>query len=160
LYDIGCYAIVAARWFLDAEPVRVAALTDIDPDFGTDRLTSGLIDFGDGGMCTFQVSTQTVYHQRVHVYGSVGRLEITIPFNQPPDAPTVYLLHEGQSVDGLDARRVEVPATDQYTAQGEAFSRRVREEAPSPAHLLDAMANMRVIDAVFRSARSGAFESV
>lgn len=160
LYDIGCYAIVAARWFLDADPVRVSALTDIDPTFGTDRVTSAILDFGGGRMCTFQVSTQAVYHQRVHVYGTTGRLEITIPFNQPQDDPVVYLLHEGQSADGLDARRFVVPTNDQYTSQGEAFSRRVRTQAPTTAPLLDAMTNMRIIDAVFRSAASGRFEDV
>jgi predicted dehydrogenase len=101
-----------------------------------------------------------VFHQRVNVYGTDGRLEITIPFNQPQNDPVTYLLHEGQSADGLDARRIEVPANDQYTSQGEAFSLRVRNEAPTPAPLLDAMTNMRIIDAVFRSAESGRFETV
>ena len=160
LYDIGCYAIVAARWFLDAEPVRVAAVCDTDPQFGTDRLTSALLDFGDGRTCTFSVSTQSVYHQRVHVYGDAGRLEITIPFNQLLDAPMVYLTHEGQSVDGLDATQHVVATNDQYTSQGEAFSLRVRNEQPTDGPLRDAMSNMAVIDAIFRAARSGTFENV
>ena len=160
MYDIGCYAIVAARWFMSADPARVSALIDVDPTFGTDRMTSAILDFGDGRMCTFQVGTQSVYHQRVHVFGTMGRLEITIPFNQPQDAPVVYLLHEGQSTAGLDARQVVVPTNDQYTSQGEAFSQRVRTESPTTAPLLDAMMNMRVIDAVFRSANSGRFETV
>jgi predicted dehydrogenase len=111
-------------------------------------------------MCTFQVGTQSVFHQRVNVYGTDGRLEITIPFNQPQNDPITYLLHEGQSADGLDARRIEVPTNDQYTSQGEAFSLRVRNEAPTTGPLLDAMTNMRIIDAVFRSAESGRFETV
>ncbi len=160
LYDIGCYAVVAARWFLDAEPHRVAAVCDVDPTFGTDRLTSALMDFGDGRTCTFSVSTQSVYHQRVHVYGSTGRLEITIPFNQLLDAPMVYLTHEGQSVDGLDAERHEVATNDQYMSQGEAFSLRVRNEQPTDGPLRDAMVNMGIIDAVFRSAQSGMFETI
>jgi predicted dehydrogenase len=160
LYDIGCYAIVAARWFMDADPVRVCALIDRDPTFGTDRVTSAILDFGDGRMCTFQVGTQTVFHQRVNVYGTDGRLEITIPFNQPQNDPVTYLLHEGQSVDGLDARRVVVATNDQYTSQGEAFSLRVRNESPTTAPLRDAMMNMRIIDAVFRSAECGRFEQV
>ncbi len=160
LYDIGCYAIVAARWFLGADPVRVAAVMDLDPAFGTDRLTSAILDFGDGRTCTLQVSTQSVFHQRVNVYGTAARLELTIPFNHPLEDQVVYLLHDGQSVDGLDAERIVVPANDQYTSQGEAFSRRVRNEQPTTAPLLDAKVNMTVIDAVFRSARSGQFEAV
>lgn len=160
LYDIGCYTIVAARWFMDAEPIRVAATMTIDPEFGTDRLTTALLDFGDGRTCTMQVSTQTVAHQRVHVFGYRARLEIAIPFNQPTEGPTTYLLHDGSSTHGLDATAVEVPAADQYALQAAAFCRRVREEAPTTAPLLDAIANMKVIDAVFRSAAGGAFEQV
>jgi predicted dehydrogenase len=160
LYDIGCYAIVASRWFLEADPVRVAAVADIDPTFGTDRLTSALLDFGDGRTGNFSVSTQSVPHQRVHVFGTSGRLEITIPFNQPQDEPTVYLVHHGQTAAGLDVEVHEVPTSDQYTLQGEAFSRRVREEQPTTSHLLDAVTNMRIIDAVFASVKSGRFETV
>jgi len=160
LYDIGCYAIVAARWFLDGDPVRVAAVIDLDPVFGTDRLTSALLDFGDGRTCTFSVSTQSVYHQRVNIYGTEGRLEITIPFNQPQDAPCIYLTHHGETVHGLDAVRHEVATNDQYTSQAEAFSKRVREEEPTDGPLRDAMTNMAIIDAVFRSARSGRFEPI
>lgn len=160
LYDIGCYAVVAARWFLEAEPVRVAAVCDVDPVFGTDRLTSALMDFGGGRTCTFAVSTQSVNHQRVHVFGTAGRLEITIPFNQPLDDEVTYLTHDGASVDGLDATRHVVAVNDQYTSQGEAFSRRVRNEEPTDGPLRDAMANMAIIDAIFRSAKSGSFELV
>lgn len=152
LYDIGCYAIAASRWFLESEPVRVAAVTDVDPKFGTDRLTSALLDFGDGRTSTFSVSTQSVRHQRVHIIGTKGRLEITIPFNQPTDEPAVYLFHDGQSADGLDAVRNEVPIADQYALQAEAFSARVRYERPTAAPLRDAMLNARVIEAVQRSA--------
>ncbi len=160
MYDIGCYAVVAARWFFEAEPVRVAALMDIDPTFCTDRLTSGIFDFGDGRSCTFSVSTQAVYHQRVQIHGSDARLEMTIPFNPLGDAPAIYLTHRGESIDGLDAERHVVPANNQYTSQGEAFSRRVREEAPTDAPLRDALTNMGIIDAVFRAASSGRFETI
>jgi predicted dehydrogenase len=160
MYDIGCYAVVATRWFMEAEPVRVAAVADLDPTFGTDRLTSALIDMGDGRTSTLTVSTQTVSYQRVHVIGTLGRVEIAVPFNQPPDEPGVYVQHDGSDLFGFDAPRTETAAVDQYTLQGEAFSRRVREDAPSDRYLRDAMANMAVIDAIFASAKSGRFETV
>ena len=160
MYDIGCYAIVAARWFMDAEPTRVAAVIDRDPTFGTDRVTSGIFDFGDGRTCTFAVSTQSVNHQRMHVYGTEGRLEITIPFNQLQDDAMVYFTHFGTSVDGLDPTRHHVAMTDQYQAQGDAFSRRVRTETPTDAPLRDAITNMHILDAVFRAAASGRFETI
>lgn len=160
MYDIGCYAVVASRWFMDAEPKRVAAVCDRDPKFGTDRLTSGLLDYGDGRTCTFSVSTQSVNHQRVHVFGTDGRIEITLPFNQPLEDPAIYLTHDGSTPTGLDAVRHEIPTADQYTCQGEAFSLRVRNESPTDAPLRDAMTNMRIIDAVFRATQSGTFEAI
>jgi predicted dehydrogenase len=160
LYDIGCYTIVAARWFLEADPVRVAAVIDRDPTFGTDRLTSALFDFGDGRTASISASTQSVYHQRVQIYGTAGRVEITVPFNQPQTDPVTYFTHDGSSVAGLEAARFDVPANDQYASQADAFCRRVRNETPTDAPLRDAMANMAAIDAVFASADSGRFEPI
>jgi predicted dehydrogenase len=160
LYDIGCYPIVAARWFLEADPVRVAAVIDRDPSFGTDRLTSALLDFGDGRTCSLSASTQSVYHQRVQIYGTKARIEITIPFNQPQTDPTIYFIHDGSSVGGLDATRVEVATNDQYASQADAFCKRVREETPTDGPLRDAMVNMSVIDAIFLAATTGRFEPI
>ena len=50
------------------------------------------------------------------------------------------------------------PICDQYTLQGDAFSLAVRGAAPLPHGIDDAILNMRVIDALFRSARSGNWE--
>lgn len=160
MYDIGCYAVVATRWFLEREPVRVSALADRDPQFGTDRLFSGLVDMGSGLAVTFHVSTQSVPHQRVHLYGTDGRLEITIPFNQPQEAPTTYLSHDGSTLDGLDAIQTVVPTADQYMLLAEDFGRQVRHESPTSAGLDDAIRNARVIDALFRAEKSGSFEVV
>ena len=161
MYDIGCYAVVATRWFMEAEPVRVAALADLDPTFHTDRLTSALLDMGDGRISTFSVSTQTTGYQRVHVLGTKGRIEVTVPFNQEPDEPGIYLVHDGSThLNGLDAPRFETEVVDQYMVQGEAFGQRIRNEVPTDSWVRDAMANMRVIDAVFASAKTGQFVNV
>lgn len=161
LYDIGCYAIVAGRWFFEAEPVRAAGMADKDPKFKTDRLFSALLDFGKGRPLAFSVATQSVVHQRVHVFGTEGRIEISIPFNQPQDEPTVYLMHDGLSLHGLDAKKFTVPTADQYQLQAEYYSKLIRSgEKPSPRRLEDAIRNMRVIDALFKSVKSGRFEKV
>ena len=108
----------------------------------------------------FSASTQCVPHQRVDVFGTTARLQIIVPFNQPPSEPTVYLVDHGRSVWASDAERHEVATNDQYTSLGEAFSRQVREATPTDASVRDAMANMRIIDAVFRSAALGSFERI
>jgi predicted dehydrogenase len=54
---------------------------------------------------------------------------------------------------------VTFPAVDQYALQAEGFARAIRGEAPVPVSLEDAIGNMAVIDALFRSAESGRWES-
>jgi predicted dehydrogenase len=160
LYDIGCYAIVAGRFFFDAEPARGLALIDRDPAFRTDRLTSGLVDFGDGRRLDFTVSTQIAPHQRLQLCGSKGRIEIHIPVNAPQGAPTRISIDDCSSLEGTGISTETLPASDQYQLQGEAFSRAVRGEIALPYGIEDAIANMRVIDALFRSERSGRWEDV
>jgi predicted dehydrogenase len=158
LYDIGCYAILTARYIFGAEPTRVAATMDVDPVMGTDRLVSGLAEFPGGRQLSFVCGTQTAPHQHVAIAGDKGRIEIAIPFNAPPDRPTAITIDSGADFFGGGARREEFPICDQYTLQGDAFSRAVTGEAPLAYPIEDAIANMRVIDAFFRSAKSGGWE--
>jgi predicted dehydrogenase len=160
LYDIGCYAIVAGRYFLDSEPTRGIALVDRDPVFGTDRLTSALLDFGDGRRLDFTVSTQIAPQQRLTLCGTKGRIELPIPVNAPQGAKTRLLIDDCSALDGSGIVTETLPESDQYQLQGEAFSRAVRGEAPLQFGVEDAIANMRAIDALFRSERSGRWESV
>ena len=160
LYDIGCYAIVAGRFFFQAEPVRGIALVDRDPGFRTDRLTSALIDFGEGRRLDFTVSTQIAPHQRLQLCGSKGRIEIPIPVNAPQGAATRISIDDCSSLEGTGIVTETLPPSDQYQLQGEAFSRAVRGEIQLPYGVEDAIANMRVIDALFRSERSGRWEDV
>ena len=158
LYDIGCYAISTARYVFSAEPTRVIAALDVDPAFGTDRLASALIEFPGGRHLTFTCATQLSAHQRVTIVGETGRVEIAVPFNAPPDRPTRITIDSGADLVGGGARVEEFPPCDQYTLQGDAFSRAILGEAPLEFPIEDAIANMRVIDAAFRSARGGGWE--
>ncbi|MFL6662180.1 MAG: Gfo/Idh/MocA family protein, partial [Rhizobacter sp.] len=160
LYDIGCYAIVAGRWFFEADPERVVAAIERDPRFGTDRMASALLDFGHGRQLAFTVSTQSARYQRVQVVGTKGRLEIEIPFNAPPDKPCRYWIADDVALDASGTREFTLPVADQYQLQAEAFSRAVRQERPDARGLDDAVANLRVIDALFASGKSGRFEPV
>ena len=158
LYDIGCYAILTARYIFGAEPTRVVTTIDWDPKFKTDRLTSALLEFPGGRQLSFTVGTQSSLHQRVTIMGGEGRIEVMIPFNAPIDRPTEIVIDPGADLVG-GGRRIETfPICDQYTLQGDAFSRAIVDEAKLEFGIEDAIANMRVIDALFRSAKSGAWE--
>ena len=155
LYDIGCYAVAAGRWFFEAEPQQVAALIDTDPAFQTDRLASGLLGFAGGGQLTFSVGTQCARFQRLQLVGGSGHIEIEIPFNAPEAEPCRYGI---QRTGSAELHTVTLPAADQYQLQCEAFSHAVRHDAPTAAGLDDAVLNLRVIEALFASGRSGRFE--
>jgi predicted dehydrogenase len=158
LMDIGCYPVVLSRFLFEAEPTRVVASIELDPEFGTDRLTSALLEFPGGGQSGFTCSTQLVPFQRTQVLGTRGRIEVEIPVNAPPDRPCRIFIDDGRDVfgGGIEVRTFEV--CNQYTLQADEVSRAIREGRPAPVPLEDAVANMKVIDALFRSARSGAWE--
>lgn len=159
LMDIGCYPIHVARYIFGEEPRRVVSLVERDPEMGIDRLTSAILEF-PSGQATFTCSTQLSAAQRVHIFGTKGRLELEIPFNAPPDQPTRILLDDGSAAPAAGGEVIEFPAVDQYTLQGDAFSSAVVARTHPPVPLEDAIRNMEVIDAIFRSGRTGSWEAV
>jgi predicted dehydrogenase len=159
LYDIGVYPIVAARFLFEAEPTRVAAQIERDPSFKTDRLTSALLAF-EAGQALFVCSTQLVPYQRMQIFGTKGRIEIEIPFNAPPDRPCRIFVDDGSQLADASAETMSFDVTDQYGLQGDAFAQAIRAGTPLEFPLETAVANMRVVDAIFRAADSGRWESV
>ncbi len=141
LMDIGCYPVTLSRMIFGSEPLRVVSSVERDPDFGTDRLTSAILDYPQG-QCVFSCSTQLNPYQRVIIFGTKGRVEIEIPFNAPPDKPTRILVEPG----GVE----EFPICDQYTIQGDLFSRAILEDGPVPVSIEDALGNMLAIESVFK----------
>ncbi len=155
LMDIGCYTISSARFIFGAEPRRVMGMVEYDPRFKTDRLASAILDFGDGKTATFTCSTQLIPYQRVNVFGTTGRIEVEIPFNAPKDKPCRIWL---QTASGIE--EVLLPASDQYTIQGDLFSQAILENSPVPTPIADAVANMRVLEAVVASAKTDGWVTI
>jgi len=150
LMDIGCYPITISRWIYDAEPRRVLGLIERDPEFKTDTLTTAVLDFPNGHS-TFTCSTRLAPYQRMIFHGTDGRIEVVIPFNAPNDRPTQIILNN---------ETIEIPICDQYEIQGTLFSQALRENTEQPIPLEDALNNMTVIDAVFKSASIGQWEEI
>ncbi|KAB0675997.1 Gfo/Idh/MocA family protein [Aureimonas leprariae] len=158
LYDIGCYAIATARFLFGAEPERVVGTIDRDPRFGTDRMTTGIAEFPGNRHLGFVCATQLVPVQRVEVLGTKGRLTVEIPFNAPNDRPTRIVVDDGRDLHGTGAEAIEFPVADQYTLQGDAISAVIQGEASLEWGIEDAVLNMRVIDAFFRSSERNGWE--
>jgi predicted dehydrogenase len=154
LMDIGCYPITMSRFIFGQEPSRVTGTMERDPDFGTDRLASAILEF-PSGQSIFTCSTQTAYFQTMHFLGTSGRVEIEIPWNAPNDRPCRIFVEDQM---GGAPKVEEFPIVDQYTIQGDEFSRAIRGEREVPVPLEDAIENMAVIEAIFRAAESGRWE--
>ena len=152
LYDIGCYAVSASRLVFGSEPTSVKSSILRDERFGTDIVTSSVLEFGDRH-ATFVCSTQMEPDQRVDIYGTEGRLVVEIPFNIPPDRPTRLLKIAGGSPPVKpDVVVHEIETADPYTVEADAFSRALREGTPVPVPVTDAVANLEVIEAIFAAA--------
>src|SRR3984957_5283636 len=158
LMDIGCYPITTSRFMFGEEPSRVLGLVERDPQMKVDRLTSAILDF-PSGQSIFTCSTQLVPYQRSHFLGTRGRIEIEIPFNAPNDRSCRILIDDGRDVFGGGIATQDFPICNQYTIQGDVFSRAVRGDAEVPVSLEDAVKNMAVIDAIFGSGDSGTWET-
>lgn len=148
LMDIGCYPITLSRMMFGEEPARVVGIFDRDPVMKIDRRCSAILQF-PSGECTFTCSTQLVPYQRMQLLGSKGRIDVEIPFNALPDRPARIF---------VDDRTEEFPVCDQYTIQGDLFSRAILEDGTVPVPLEDAFKNMQVIDAIVRSVDTGRWE--
>ena len=158
LMDIGCYPITISRWMFAAEPIEVIAQIERDPEYGVDRLASALLRFA-AGQAVFACSGQLVPFQRMEIFGTTGRIQVEIPFNAPPDRPCRIVVDDGSALGGLSAKAIEFPTVDQYTVQADQFSAAIQGRGTIPVSIDDAVANMAVIDALFRSADSGRWEA-
>ncbi|RKR83903.1 putative dehydrogenase [Mucilaginibacter gracilis] len=155
LMDIGCYCISFPRYIIGTEPQRVTSLIDFDPEMKTDRLTSGLLDFGNGVTATFTCSTQLQPYQRVNIFGTKGRLEIEIPVNAIADEPARLWLQNNSEI-----KEMLTDPVNQYTIQTDEFSKAILNNTPVPTPLTDAVNNMKVIDALFESAKKESWISL
>lgn len=158
LYDVGCYPIVTARYVFGAEPERAIALVNRDGERGVDQVTSGMLAFPGGAQLVFSSALQLALYQRVVILGTEGRIELPVPFTPPKEQGTRIIIDTGASLDGSSAIVEQFEPVDQYLLQCDLAAAAFRGEATQEFPIEDAIANMRVIDALYRSAQSGHWE--
>ena len=158
LLDIGFYPITMARFMFEVEPVRVMGLLEIDPRFGVDRLASAILEF-PRGHAIFTCSTQLAPYQNLDILGTRGRIGVEIPWSMPHERPSRLIVDDGSRPAGASGEELWFPACDQWGVQCDRFCEAVAKGHPAPVPIEDAVANMRVIDAVFRASQSGRWES-
>lgn len=158
LLDIGCYLVYFSRLIFGDEPTRTISLMAEHPQTHTDVLTSAILDF-PSGQSIFTCSMRVTPYQRVQILGAGGRIEVEIPVNAPPDQPCKLLIDDGSDLAGRGIEVIEIEPCDQYTVQGDLFSQSILENMEPPIPLEESIKNMAVIEAIFRSAKSGNWEA-
>ena len=158
LLDIGCYPITMSRWMFGEEPIEVVGQLEFDPLMHVDRVGSALMRF-PSGQAAFTFGGQVALHQQMKMFGTRGHLSIDIPFNPPPELPTRVVLDDGRDLVGSGAQEFTFPPVNQYTLQATRFAEAVRGLNTVAVSIDDAIKNMRVIDAIFRSAKSHQWEA-
>jgi predicted dehydrogenase len=150
LLDIGCYSVSLSRWLFNEEPLQVLGHITPMPDEEVDCLTSGLLEFSEG-TASFTAATKIEPRQYVEAIGDEGTLYIDRPFYNDSTESVQRLRVTRNRV----AEEIEVPETNHYSEMGDAFALSILNNTPVPTPLEDAIANMRVIDAIFESAAEG-----
>jgi predicted dehydrogenase len=154
LYDIGCYCVNLSRMLFGGEPTGVQGSAVRDAT-GTDVLTAGILRFGEG-IASFVCSTRAEDDQRVEIYGTDGRISIGIPFNIPPDRPTrIAIVSGGDPPVAPAVETMEFPAADPYTLEADLFAAAILDDTPLPVAIDDAIANLRVMEAILDAGARG-----
>ncbi|MEO8511171.1 MAG: Gfo/Idh/MocA family oxidoreductase [Chloroflexota bacterium] len=152
LFDIGCYCVNLSRMLFDAEPLRAQASIRRDALNATDVVTAGILEFTDG-IASFTCSTRAEDDQRVDIYGTTGRISIEIPFNIPPDRPTrIFVTAGGDPPVAPNTETLTFEPADPYAAEADRFAEAVLDGLPVPVPATDAIANLRVMEAIFNAA--------
>jgi len=154
LRDIGCYAISVSRYLIGKEPCQVVSQINAHPEFGTDELSSAILDFGNC-KATFTVGTSSSAFQKVDIIGTAGHITVHLPFNTYEDVPAKVTV-----VTAIGQREISFPSANQYGLMIQAFADDILDQKQVSLVEDDAILNQKVIDAVQRSAESGRWETI
>ena len=148
LMDVGSYCINVSRTLAGAEPVEVQAYANW-AETGVDGQMAGTLRFADGLLAQFDTGLTLERREFYQVAGTEGHIEVPAAFLPGTDDTTIYEHHGRQG-----ATAHSIPGVDQYQLMVEHFADCVLHDKPVRYPSAEAAANMRVIEALYRSARS------
>ncbi len=146
LMDAGCYPVSMVRFLAGAEPEVKSATARVSSP-GVDRWLRAELRFADGrtGRVTCALFSRQFFKIQLRVVGDEGEMTVLNPV-----APQLYHHLTLRNRDGKRRERVKGPAS--YVGQLRAFVRWVRGGEPMPTDAAHGIANMHVIDEIYRAA--------
>ena len=145
LMDAGCYTVHMLRTLAGDEPEVVSAEAKLR-SAGVDRVMRAEMRFPDGrtGRITTSMWSSSILRMAARVEGERGTLRV---FN--PVAPQYF--HRMTVKVAGKRRRERVKGGSTYSYQLQAFADAVLRGAPTLTPPTDSIANMRVIDEIYRA---------
>ncbi|MBU8879256.1 Gfo/Idh/MocA family oxidoreductase [Bacillus sp. FJAT-29790] len=156
LYDVGCYCIHSIRNILDAEPRRVFASNQKDPEGQVDMSVAGIMEFENGITALFDAAmdrTRIDYYEIIGTQGSLRVPRAFVPQMFNGEAPIVI-----NTMDGI--QREEKLIGHQYVLEVEYFSQCVLDGGMPNQMVENTVRNLKVIDACFESIEKETFVNV
>ena len=156
LLDVGCYGVSVARWLMNAEPIRVQAQASYHPS-GVDWHLIGSLYFGPRRMAVVEASFIAALQQTYSVVGDRGAIDLPHDAFIPWEKDAEFVL---RSRDEETGTRQQIAGADQYQLMVEHFADAVLGRSALAYSSEESIANMRVLDAMSRAARSDRCETV
>jgi xylose dehydrogenase (NAD/NADP) len=141
LMDLGCYCISGSR-LVAGEPTTVLG-RQVTGDTGVDLRFAGVLEFEHDVLAEFHCGFDLPFQSGLEAIGSTGVALVPEPWT----CRDPHLQVNGERIDVADA--------DRYQLQLENFAAAARGEAEPLLGRDDALAQARVIDALYRSAATG-----
>ena len=145
--DVGCYCVNLSRMIAGCEPSRVSAF---ERRTTVDDVLLGMLDFPNGLLAQFETSIAGAEGRRVEIGGTTGSLVLERPWIPGEEEARIVIRRWGAEDEIL-----RVKGADPYRLEVEEFVAVCRGEREPRWTVQDAVGNMAVIDALYRSAREG-----
>ena len=149
LMDVGCYCVNALRTFAGAEPIEVQAFARWHEN-GVDEQMAGVLRFDNGLSGQFDSALTLDRRETFLAAGTEGTLQLPVAY-LPGKADTTVLVQHGRD----QAQQHIVPGVDEYRLMVEHFADCVLHDRPVRYDAREAVRTLHVIEALYRSARSG-----
>jgi predicted dehydrogenase len=147
VYDIGIYCINAARYLMRDEPIEVTGMLARSKDKRFDEVeetATALLRFTGGRLATFAISFGSAEAARYEFVGTQGKVVLEPAYEYSEG------LKQQVTIDGKTEEK-SFPRNDQFGGEIEAFSECILENREPEPSGLEGLADLRVIEAIFRS---------
>lgn len=146
LMDVGCYCVNISRTIAGQEPVEVQAYANWGSTGVDDQMICNL-RFGNGLLAQFDCALTLGRREFYQLVGTEGTIDVPVAFLPGDDKTTIGLRQ------GRNERLLEISGVDEYRLMVEHFASCVLNDEPARYPPAEAAANMRTIEALYRSAR-------